>query len=328
MNLDFGVYNTAEKEYNIFGGWLGHDSERLFRDNLYSLGVMIDFRQWLDAEDDLDFIELFDFPFDEGFAFWPITERVYGRQLDIDAQSVGNCVPYGACLANIDRIATELLVFGEAERAFIPFVPYSYGAGRVYVGNVSWTSDGSLGSWQIAADMRYGMLPIDVPNVPIRHEFDIQGSSSINHQWMRNRSVLDHWSEFARPLTVGEGSNVNSFEELKIAVCQKKQPVTIASNWGFVSAGKDDKYGIVVHRAGGSWAHQMHIRAVFAIKGQWFVFVGNQWGYSAHPVVGAGFARGGFVIPAELFDRWVKDAEVFVRGSINGRTLKPNFSFL
>jgi hypothetical protein len=156
----------------------------------------------------------------------------------------------------------------------------------------------------------------------------MQGSADTNHDWMRNQSILDKWKQHAISLTIGEGTEIASFEELKLAVCVKKQPVTIASDWGFASIGKDAKYGIVLHKQSGSWAHQMHIRAVFNIKGQWFVYVGNQWGEKQHPLVAEGFVLGGFVITAELFDVWVKEAECFARGSINGRTYKPNFSFL
>lgn len=294
-------------------GWLGPKAEREAKAINYQLGLMVDFTQWSEEEDDIDFVDVFKFPFDAGFAFWPILERVYGKPFPNDPQSVGNCVPYGSCLANLDRIAVELLIDGDAESFFVPFVPFSYGAGRVYIGNVSWNSHGSVGSWQIAADMQYGMLPTDTLGLPIRREDDIQGSGEVNKQWMNNKSTLDKWKEHAAKLTVGEGSEVKSFTDLQTAVCVKKQPVTIASNWGFVSTGEDDKYGIVLHRRGGSWAHQMHIRAVFSIKGQWFVYVGNQWGDDAHPKVGEGFVRGGFVISAELFDTWVKDAECFVR---------------
>jgi len=318
--------NSYTETFGNFG-WLGHMAEREAKAINYEMGLMTDFRQWSDNEDDIDFIEIFDFPFDEGFAFWPILERVYGKVFPNDPQSVGNCVPYGSCLANLDRIATELLIDGDAEAFFVPFVPFSYGAGRMYVGNVNWLTHGSVGSWQIAADMRYGMLPCDIPGIPIRYEDDIQGAANTNSLWMNNRGVVDKWKEHAAKLTVGEGSEVKSFDNLKVAVCDKKQPVTIASNWGFVSQGLDAKYGIVTHRKGGSWAHQMHIRAVFAIKEQWFVYVGNQWGDNAHPIVGEGFVKGGFVIPAELFDTWVKSAECFVRGSINGRIYKPNFAF-
>jgi hypothetical protein len=315
-------------EINGDFGWLGFDAERAAKAICYDMGLLVDFKQWSEDEEDIDFVDIFGFPFDAGFAFWPILERVYGKEFPNDNQSVGNCVPYGSCYANVDRIAVELLVNGEAESFFIPFVPYSYGAGRVYIGNVNWPSDGSVGAWQIAADMSCGLLPTDTPGLPIRHEDDMQGSATTNHEWMRSKTILDKWKQYAISLTVGEGSEVKDFEQLKTAVVVKKQPVTIASNWGFVSNGKDAKYGIVTHRKGGSWAHQMHIRAVFSIKGQWFVYVANQWGNDAHPLVGDGFVLGGFVITAELFDTWAKDAEVYVRGSINGRIYKPDFSFI
>lgn len=307
-------------------GWLGARKERKAKEVLYSKGQLIDFSQWTKTENDLT-IEGFDFPFDDGYAFWVINEHLQA-ELPPGPQTVGNCVPYGSCLANYDRILTELLFFGEAEQRFVPFVPYSYGAGRVYVGNVNWSSDGSIGSWQIEADMQDGLLPCDCVGLPVRYEDDMQGSASTNHEWMKSRSTLDKWKPQAVELTVGEGSEINSFDELKIAVVNKKQSVTIASNYGFRSKGLDSKYGIVIHVPSGTWSHQMHIRAVFCIKGQWFVYVGNQWGDKYHPKVADGFALGGFVIFAEVFDSWVKNAECFVRGSINGRTLKPNFAFI
>lgn len=309
-------------------GWLGLRKERQEKAKLYDKGLMLDFSQWSQSQEDINFVEVFDMPFDEGFCFWPIVERVYGKDLPPGPQSVGNCVPYGSCLANVDRICTELLIDGDIESFFAPFIPYSYGAGRVYVGNVNWSSHGSIGAWQIEADMKHGLLPCDTVGIPIRYKDDMQGSSNTNSTWMRDRATLDKWLPYAQPLTVGEGTNIGSFDQLKIAVVQKKQPVTIASDWGFVSNGLDSKYGIVTHRKGGSWSHQMHIRAVFNIKGQWFVYVGNQWGDNYHPKIADGFAMGGFVIFAELFDTWCKDAEVYARGAINGRTLEPNFSFL
>lgn len=308
-------------------GWLGHRKERRAKQLLQEEGKLIDFAQWDRIEPSID-ISGIEFPFDDGWAFWPIVERVYGKQMPPGPQSVGNCVPYGSCLAIFDRICTELLFFGEAESLFVPFVPYSYGAGRVFVGGVYWRGHGSLGSWQIKADMQHGLLPTDIPGVPIRYEDDMQGSASTNSNWMRNESVLEKWEPSAEDLTIGEGTEINNFDQLKIAVYDKKQSVTIASGWGFRSMGVDNKYGIVVHRQGGSWSHQMHIRSVFEIKGQWFVYVGNQWGTNYHPRIADGFPLGGFVIFAELFDQWVKQAECFVRGSVNGRVYQPNFSFL
>ena len=312
-------------------GWLGHRKEKRAKQYLYESGYFVDFSQWSKSEVDLTFTivrQAITFPFDDGFAFWPIVEKVYGKQMPPGPQSVGNCVGYSACLSNFDRICTELLYFGEAESLFVPFVPYSYGAGRVYVGGGQLGgSHGSLGAWQIEADMKYGLLPTDLPSVPIRYEDDMQGSANTNTQWMQSRSILDKWRPQAEDLNVGEGTEISNFDQLKVAVVDKKQPVTIASNWGFASSGLDNKYGIVLHRKSGSWAHQMHIRSVFEIKGQWFIHVGNQWGEDYHPAIANGWPKGGFVIVAELFNQWAPQAEVYVRGSINGRVYTPNFSF-
>jgi hypothetical protein len=62
----------------------------------------------------------------------------------------------------------------------------------------------------------------------------------------------------------------------------------------------------------------MSIRARVKIKGNWFYYIGNQWGRDFHGAPGKG-PRGGFWIPAELMDRWLPRAVVYSRGKFAGQ---------
>jgi len=317
-------------------GWLGHDKEReaysylkeideqimsMYEDHI---PTFIDFSQWMEQEQDIILPDIdWKFEFDSGFDFYEAVNRVFGQQIPPGPQSVGNCVPYGSCLSICDRYAVEILEYGESEEFWLPFVPYSYGAGRVYVGKVNWSSDGSLGAWQIEADMRHGILPTDTDGLPRKDSYDMQSTKAVNDEWKRQQGTLDKWKPKAIMYSVGSSTVIKSFEDCKIAICDKKQSVTIASNWGFAPTGNKD--GMVIHKRSGSWAHQMHVRGVFNVNGNWYVHIGNQWGVTYHPSIGRKLPLGGFVIPAELFDTWVKDSECYSRGSIKGRVFVPNF---
>ncbi len=58
------------ESYGNFG-WLGFREEKKAKEINYQMGLMVDFSQWSVEENDIDFVELFNFPFDDGFAFWP-----------------------------------------------------------------------------------------------------------------------------------------------------------------------------------------------------------------------------------------------------------------
>ena len=317
-------------------GWLGRDAERRAYDKIRDYDIVmsevdpnhkptfIDFSQWVEEEQDITLPDIdWQFEFDEGFDFYEAVERGVGNQIPPGPQLVGNCVPYGSCLSLCDRYAVELLEFGENETFWYPFIPYSYGAGRVYVGGVHWAGDGSTGAWQIEADKKHGILPSDLEGIPNSGPTDMQSTRSVNDKWKRTDSILNQWKPEAIEYAVGASTHIRNFEQTKIAICDKKQSVTIASSWGFAPAGNKD--GMVIHRRSGSWSHQMHIRGCFAVNNNWYIHVQNQWGNSAHPTIGRKLPPGGFVITAELYDTWAGQAEVYSRGSIKGRIYKPNF---
>jgi hypothetical protein len=111
---------------------------------------------------------------------------------------------------------------------------------------------------------------------------------------------------------------VKTADDAKNTLCVLKQPCHICSSWGFkpVTGRPDDKYGVVIHRRSGSWAHNMTVYGVISIKGTWFVVIKNSWGATAHPDPGAGLPRGCFVIPLDLFASWIRQAECMSIGEL------------
>lgn len=317
-------------DYKPQFGWLGHEREKkafaevMQRD--HPPFVMFD-----------DFVAkesrpAKDYPtppgFDGGWEFWTGVEKCYGKQVAPGPQDVGDCVGYSTVLSATDLIAHEVYWEGQNEKFFIPTVLFSYGAGRVYIGGGRLgNSDGSLGSWQIAADTEYGFLPSDLPGLPFKPDEPCEPEGRIVKQWGSQKSILDQWKDKAAPFRLGEGTKIESSDQLKKVVCELHRPVTIASDWGFAKAGLDSATGLVLWRRSGSWGHQMHIRGVIEIKGRWFAYIGNQWGTTFHGDPGKG-PTGGFWVPFEIMDQWVRDAEVYARGLFPGRPAdKPDFGW-
>lgn len=326
-------------------GWLGLDSELRARDALLQeqqqqrledqllVGVQA-FKQLIKdpsraIQARVDLLQS-EFRFDKGWAFWGAVARCNGgKQLPPGPQPNGNCVGASSTLATVDLIAEEIFVCGEAEQFFIPYCPFSYGAGRIYVGGSGGYGDGSNGSWQAKANRDYGYLPLDTPGLGVDLSDPLAwiGTRSANKEFGARRSVLDKWLPEAKPFHLKRFTIIESGDQLWDLVVDYRRPVTIASNQGFTPAGYDSKYGLELYRMGGRWAHQMHIRSVFEIKGQQFVYVGNQWGTNAHRNPGRGFPLGGFVITMETFDRWVRSAYVAAYELMVGRpTPLPVFS--
>lgn len=253
-------------------------------------------------------------PFDVGYAHWLAQQKIYDsneeKQLILPGpQDIGNCVAYSAALCIALGLGTEIFLDGDPDMALVPYVPWLYGIGRVYEGNNQIRGDGSLGTWQIAAALKYGILWCDEPNLPGPLP---EGSASIGRSWGSRRNILDEYKDRASAYPVGKHTVIKSFEDLWEAVVERQQPFTIASGQGFRDAGVDSKYGIRLWRPSGSWPHMMHGRACFEIKGQRFAEIGNQWGLNYHGSIGAGFpVWGSFVTTAEYFDRWVKRGDAF-----------------
>lgn len=266
---------------------------------------------------------------EDGWEFWTAQQAFY-PQLARGPQDVGDCVGYSDVLSFVDGICDEVYWLDEVEAPFIPLVWFSYGAGRVYIGqNRLGRSHGSTGAWQIAADVEYGYLPHDAPGLRVKPTERPEPWASEYEPWSWTRSILDQWAPKAAPYKVGAHRRLQTAQDVMEAVTVRHRPLTIASNQGFRKRGFDSRYGITLWDFGGSWAHQMHIRAVVKIKGNWFVYVGNQWGADFHGDPGRG-PRGGFWIAMDsTMEKWAPRAVIYERGKFVGRPPeKPEFSVI
>jgi hypothetical protein len=314
---------TPSINFNLFSngnfGWTGMTEELRARNALDS-DVITSIDQVADAYTAMpsQLTELMKryFNFDEGWAFWTAMQIVNGSQVPPGPQNIGNCVAYAAHLVLCDLMAQEIFILGQFEKFFLPFIPWLYGAGRVYEGNNRIRGDGSNGVWQIRAVMNHGVLPSDLPGLPPGGP---QCSSSVGRQWGSSKSVLDRWKEHASPFKIGKTAEINSFEDAKRCVVDLQCPFTQASSLWFKKSHYDSKYGITIYKLGGRAAHQTYCRGIFKIKGEWFAYIGNQWGANYHADPGRGFPRGGFIVTADTYDRFIKNSACYMYQDLEGR---------
>lgn len=272
------------------------------------------------------------FMFDEGWSCLVAEQLVYELADAITlmiAQNIGNCV--GASHAGLiaSRYAHEILALGDAEERLgvgnlaMPFIPYTYGVGR-WVGNMLRGGDGSYCGAQIEGTMKYGFLPCFTPGLD---QFDgtlPQCSASVGRQFGKSKSLLQEWSAKAVQFDLLEAPRCTSADDAKELIAGKQIPLQICSGQGFVYDRFDEKYGVHLYRPGGRWSHSMQLVACFAIKGQWFIVIRNQWGMNAHkgsPEIGV--PGGCMVITLETFAKWIRSAECIGIGSIKGLEANP-----
>lgn len=226
--------------------------------------------------------------------------------LVLGPQALGDCVGYSAALCLLCRFGFEVAGEGQFELAIQPYVPWLYGAGRVYVGGNRLRGDGSLGTWQIEAARTYGVLPNNLADLP-------NYGSSTGRAWGSNRRILDAWKAKAAPFRVVESTRITSWNQLAEAMIQHKRPATIASNQGFRTPFPDERVGKTFGKPGGNWAHQMHVQAIDLDDRRPAARVGNQWGRNAHGRQLDG-PDGTFWVDADFMDRWLRSATCFAYG--------------
>lgn len=274
------------------------------------------------------------FKFDEGWDFM-VAERMVYKLGDTETlmipQNMGNCVGDSHCCLLASRIAHEILAEGDPEDPLgygdlaVPFIPYSYGVGR-WVGDMLGPGDGSYCGAQIEGTMKYGFLPCFTTGLKEAYGDLPQSSTSVGRLFGRSKSEISKWTDKAAQFDLLEAPKCESAEDLKTLIVNKKVPIQICSGWGFAYDGFDNKYGVHLYRKSGSWSHSMQLVACFAIKGQWFTVIRNQWGQDQHkgsPEIG--IPGGCMVITIELFERWVQSAEAIGIGAIKGLPANPGF---
>lgn len=264
----------------------------------------IDWRVWEDRQDRrLRALAMLDD--DRRFDFVAFLDAL-DVALKLGPQALGDCVGYSSTLCLQCRFGFEVAGLGQFQQAIQPFVPWLYGAGRVYVGGNRLRGDGSLGTWQIEAARTYGVLPSNLPGLP-------NYGSSTGRAWGSSKRILDEWKDKAAPYRVVESARVGSWDQLVEAMLKHHRPLTIASNQGFRTPYPDEKVGKTFGKPGGSWSHQMHIQAVDLDPRRPGARIGNQWGTNAHGRQLDG-PNGTFWVDADFLDRWCRGATVFAYG--------------
>jgi hypothetical protein len=321
-------------DFNIFDndnfGWAGLYQEEKAFELAVKQGYVMEFNNFLATSNPIsDAIKKRIqqmFQFDKGWAFW-YAEQIYLKfRIPHGPQNMGNCVAYSAFLVLCYLMLQEILVIGDNEEFYYPFIPYLYGAGRVYEGGNRLGGDGSNGIWQINACMKHGVLPSDLSGIP---DGAPQCSSSIGRTWGRSKSTLDQWRPKALPYKIRATTRCTSAEDVKKMIVDYQYPVTHASSAWFRRSGYDSKYELTLWTLGGRAAHQTFTEACFEIKGQWFFYIGNQWGNNYHGNPGRGFPLGGFVVPFETYDRFIKTSACYAYQDFGGRERqKPDFKIM
>lgn len=266
------------------------------------------------------------FKFDKGWDF-RVAEQMLYKALLTFFQNIGNCVGASHAMLIAARIAHEVFAVGDAEDPLgqanlaIPFVPYSYGVGRL-VGGMLGPGDGSYCGAQIEGTMKYGFLPCFIPGLEkyagSGSDGLPQGTASAGRLFGKSKNEIEKWTDKAAEFKLLEAPKCTSADDLIIGVTEKYIPYQICSGQGFAFSHKD-KNGINVYIPSGRWSHSMQIVAVFMINGQWYVTVRNQWGPNAHK---DGMT---FDITIETFAKWVRSAECIGIGSIQGLPSNTGF---
>lgn len=280
-------------------------------------------------------------PYDDGWDCDYVDKLLYGGPAYVYQASVGSCVGASGASAAASKIATEIMLEGDAENPFgmevmqfesraqscaAPLVDYSYGCGKMksYWNGSKFTSERNLGDGSYCAVQTWAFQTCGL--VPC---YAVKDSGLVFPQTKSIRSNAGNQNQFLnRHLDIGlmhlmeNTIRVQSADDIKHAIVDLKQPCMIASGKGF--GPKEEIPGLGwLYDFRGSWAHQMCIPAFVKIKGNWYVKVRNQWGPEAH--------KDGwhFWISVETFDQWIRSAECQSIGELSLVPSKsiPSFPF-
>jgi hypothetical protein len=279
------------------------------------------------------------FQFDEGWDFMVAERMCYNLSPEetlMVVQLIGICVGASHCALFASRYAHEIVAIGDAEEPFgrqqlgMPFWPYSYGVGRLVGGILHPSEDGSYCSSQMEGTLKYGVLPCFVEGLEKYagrgHAALPQGTAKSGRLFGGNKKEIEKWTDKAVHFQMVEAPIAKTADDAKSLMVEKHTPLLICSAWAFKYKGFDTKYGVHLYERDrdDEWHHAMQLVAMFAIKGQWFVAVRNQWGYDAHkgsPEIG--IPGGCMVLTFEEFAKWIRGAEVMGIGEIVGLPSNP-----
>jgi hypothetical protein len=195
-----------------------------------------------------------------------------GRHWPTVTQLIEDCVAASVCQAG------AYLAWGQRRYAARPapvrawFIPYVYGAARVFVAGVQNGPPGALGIWGAEAVNRFGVLYTDDPNVPL-YKIDIA------RRWAAPPGPPHQHTRRAKLRPVQTVTRIQTISQLRDALSNYHM-VTIASYQGFDMAPVNHN-GFHVWKPSGNWAHQM---ALIAWMEHPFpaAYRLNSWGPDAH----------------------------------------------
>jgi hypothetical protein len=197
---------------------------------------------------------------------WEVSRKVIGTDPLNYAQEVGDCVSFGAKNA-IEYVQFYPLANGKRNKWTMVFPPYLWGTGRIFIGrNQLGRQDGSMGSWQAEAVMKYGTIPYKYEGVP-------EYSGQVARQWGNSPGPDQKWQDLGKQYIVKSAALVSSWEDL-IAALVNGYPVTIASDVGFDMTPRSDGF----NHYSTSWGHQMCIIGVDDDASQPYACILNSWG--------------------------------------------------
>ena len=244
------------------------------------------------------------------------------------AQLIGSCVASGAMRVLTRRTMIETFVFGQFQellgtqldgvKSFAPFGPYHYRGGRRIAGINS--GDGSYCSVQIEAFQKYGFLPCSTPGLS-SDAFPEPQDESLYRKWGNSsgNALMDAFKGIEKIFILNESEEVTDPDQFILLCTEHLKGAMICSDWAFRPDFQHDSWKladgspvwIYKRDTATSWAHNMSVIGAVKYKGQWYIIIENSWGKNAH--------KNGhyFVIPIEVFGKWLKDAECRTIGDLS-----------
>lgn len=245
-----------------------------------------------------------------------------------DGISVHNCVGASHAALVGSAIAHEVVVIGQAEDRLgfgqegMPFIPYSYGVGRM-AGGMLGRGDGSYCGAQIKGTMEHGFLPSNTEGLDQYYGSGSsgvpQGTASAGRLFGKSRREIEKWMPQARQFDLLEAPKPRNAEEAYELVADKQIGLQICSGV-MPTFWKDDPVYGPLYRMGERASHSTQIVAAFEYKGQRFFTDRNQWGNYHKGSDVFGFDKTCLVFPFEEMEKWYRQGvEVLGIGEIQGR---------
>lgn len=177
---------------------------------------------------------------------WEVARKLFGKDIFNDiGQSIGDCVSWGAKHAIEYVQMFDIANSRKVETYKSIFPPYLYGTGRVQIGGGSMWGDGSIGSWQAQAVIKYGAIAEDTEGCP-------KYSGSVARSWGKRPGPPSQFLTEGAKHLIESIAQINSWEDALKAL-MNGYPITVASNVGYDMSPRNDGFN---HNST-SWAHQM-----------------------------------------------------------------------